>query len=90
MGRKNKLCKYGTTETVEVTISKELSHTGKSYRKQAQIDQCIAPIVQALDAAGIVMLASCCGHGETYGFISLADGRTLIINQKVKGEKCAR
>jgi hypothetical protein len=42
-------------------------------------DPCIAPIVAALNAAGIATVASCCGHGEQLGNIALADGRELII-----------
>lgn len=45
----------------------------------ATIDACIAPIVQALNDAGIETVASCCGHGELMGIISLKDGRELLI-----------
>jgi DNA-binding NtrC family response regulator len=43
------------------------------------IDYCIADIVAALNAGGIVTIASCCGHGKTDGIISLEDGRELLI-----------
>lgn len=42
-------------------------------------DPCIAPIVRALNAAGIRTIASCCGHGFRPGTIALADGRELLI-----------
>ena len=44
------------------------------------IDICIADIVAALNAANIKTGASCCGHGQMNGIISLKDGRELIIN----------
>jgi len=78
------MCKWGTTETVEVTMSAGLSHTGLSFKKKAQIDKCLAPIVQALESNGVLMLSSCCGHGKTNGIISLVDGRKLIIVNKMK------
>ncbi len=42
-------------------------------------DPCIEPIIQALHAAGIGTVASCCGHGFMHGSIALADGRELVI-----------
>jgi len=42
-------------------------------------DICIADLVAALNAANIVTVASCCGHGEQDGSILLEDGRELII-----------
>lgn len=50
---------------------------GVSY--VTDIDPCIAPIVQALNTAGIPTAESCCGHGEHYGLIFLQDGRKLRI-----------
>ena len=43
------------------------------------VEYCIADIVAALNAAGIETLASCCGHDEGDGIISLEDGRELTI-----------
>jgi hypothetical protein len=43
------------------------------------IDECIKPIVEALNTAGVETVASCCGHGNTNGNIALADGREIII-----------
>lgn len=75
------MCKWGTDEIVEVTIPADLSHTGKAYKKKVGIDKCIAPIVRALENAGILMRGSCCGHGKRDGDIHLQDGRILIIKQ---------
>ena len=44
-------------------------------------DPCIAPIVSALNAAGIRTIASCCGHNKMDGSILLADGRDLRITK---------
>ena len=71
------MCK--TTSTVEVKISADLSHTGKSFWKEAKIDTCVSDLVSALQLASIDMRASCCGHGKTHGEILLQDGRKLII-----------
>jgi tRNA(Phe) wybutosine-synthesizing methylase Tyw3 len=73
------MCEWGTTEIVVVNIPADLSHTGKSYVKLAKIDKCIAPIVRALNEAGIKTRSSCCGHGKTDGRIDLQDGRILLI-----------
>ena len=42
-------------------------------------DPCIAPLVEALNNAGIKTIASCCGHGHRPGAITLIDGRELVI-----------
>lgn len=73
------MCKWGTSEDVEVTIQASLSHTGKTRKAVKPIDKCIAPIIRALENAGIHMTASCCGHGKNEGRIDLADGRILTI-----------
>ncbi|MFH1624348.1 MAG: hypothetical protein ABID54_04230 [Pseudomonadota bacterium] len=43
------------------------------------IDFCIADIVAALNAANIITVASCCGHGKMDGLISLGDGREIAL-----------
>lgn len=48
-------------------------------RATIPVDPCIAPIVQALNDAGIATIASCCGHGKRPGSIALADGREIIL-----------
>lgn len=75
------MCQWGDEELVEVTIVADLSCTGQAKRKSVGIDRCIAPIVRALDAAGIEMTASCCGHGKGPAQIDLADGRILTIRE---------
>ncbi len=69
----------GETELVSVKIPSDLSHTGKSFWKKCPIDKCIAPLVSALQEAGIDMRGSCCGHGKCPGNIMLQDGRYLFI-----------
>lgn len=73
------MCKWGDTVIMEVTIPAYLSSTGKEKKKLVDVDRCIAPIVKALNDAGITTDASCCGHNNRPGNISLADGRELII-----------
>lgn len=73
------MCKWGTDTIVRVRIPADLSHTGEARWKNVGIDSCIAPIVKALQDAGIDMRTSCCGHGTRNGEIALADGRTLAV-----------
>lgn len=47
---------------------------------QVGIDECIAPIVEALNQAEVFTLASCCGHGNQPGSIVLRDGRELRVH----------
>lgn len=43
------------------------------------MDRCIAPLVEALNAAGVETVASCCGHGYRPGNVALRDGREIVI-----------
>lgn len=76
------MCKWGSTTRVKVKIPADLSHTGKERMAFQRIDSCIAPIVRALQIAGIDMRGSCCGHNKCEGDIHLQDGRALIILDK--------
>jgi hypothetical protein len=69
---------------VRVKIPADLSCTGKTKWKKIGIDACIAPIVKALQKAGIDMRGSCCGHGKEHGDIHLQDGRVLIIQNNAQ------
>lgn len=51
------------------------------------IDFCIADIVAALNAGGVTTVASCCGHGEKDGVISLEDGRELVVRSEEMNDK---
>ena len=65
------MCEHGDTIV--------LSLPGREQHGGVDIDRCLAPIVQALNAAGIYTLACCCGHGAAMGSIALRDGRELMI-----------
>lgn len=52
-----------------------MTFNGKTF----EVDDEIASIVHALNAAGISTVASCSGHGMRPGRISLADGRELFV-----------
>ena len=73
------MCKWGTTLPVTVTLPAHLSSTGRKKVCIKQIDACIAPIVEALNAGGIQTYSSCCGHGKGDGSIALSDGRELVV-----------
>ena len=77
------MCKLGTSIDVAV---RAVDDRGQSYRKVVGIDACIAPLIRALQAAGIDTVASCCGHGKTLGRIDLADGRVLFIGHDTRVE----
>lgn len=53
------------------------------------VDRCIAPLVSALNDAGIKTVACCCGHGVRPGNVALADGRELIIAPDYKTARIA-
>ena len=64
---------------VRVKIPADLSSTGQVKWRKMEIDTCIAPVVDALQRAGIDMRGSCCGHGHSVGEIYLQDGRLLLM-----------
>ena len=76
------MCRHGDTVTLRLRTMAQVSHHGEDYWRDWSIDRCIAPIVKALQDAGIDMLGSCCGHGKGDGSILLADGRELVIRQR--------
>ncbi len=63
------MCKWGDTTPVRVKIAADLSHTGKERWAYKEIDRCLAPLVAELQAAGVNMRASCCGHDKAYALI---------------------
>jgi len=75
------MCKFGEDVVLYVPIPEKLSYTGKFRWDYKGIDSCIAPIVKALNDAGIYTSQSCCGHGRYKGTIHLHDGRILEINE---------
>ena len=76
------MCEWDETVKVRVKIPADLSCTGKEKWRECDIDSCIAPIVEALQGAGIDMRGSCCGHNKSEGDIHLQDGRVLVILSK--------
>ena len=67
------MCEWGNEIMVGIHIP------GSHRRRLVAVDRCIADIVQALNVAGVVTDASCCGHGKTNGSILLSDGRVIEI-----------
>lgn len=56
--------------------------------RRVEIDRCIAPIVKALNDAGIETAESCCGHGEVEGHIlAYQDGKHRLFVVYELGEK---
>jgi len=73
------MCEWGNVETMEIVASSEYAADGEVHKKTIDVDSCIAPIVRALNEAGIKTIASCCGHGERVGIITLERGRNLLV-----------
>jgi hypothetical protein len=75
------MCQWGDDIILLVPIPAYLSHTGQFHWDYKPVDRCIAPIVQALNDAGIYTAGCCCGHGKEDGDIILHDGRILVVKQ---------
>lgn len=73
------MCDHGDEVQMRVFVPAHLSHDGKEHWAVKGIDRCIAPLVAALNDAGIRTIASCCGHGKINGSIILDDDRELVI-----------
>jgi len=73
-------------DTVELMVRNVKG--GKLYK--ADIDACIAPIVQALQDADIITTRSCCGHFKTNGYIVLEDRVLEVTPQETKNEVMKR
>jgi len=79
------MCIHGTETILYVPMPAHLSYTGAFRWDYKGIDACIAPIVQALNDAGIYTANCCCGHGKEDGSIHLHDGRVLRIEKPDTG-----
>ena len=73
------MCEYGNVVILRVPIPEYLSYNKEFRWEYKDVDSCIAPIVDALNKAGIYTSGGCCGHGKEDGSILLHDGRILII-----------
>jgi hypothetical protein len=81
------MCVWGSSDLLLVPIPAALSHTGHLRWDIKAVDRCLAPLVEALNSAGILTASSCCGHGLTDGSILLHDGRELrIVGQCIRME----
>lgn len=78
------MCTHGDEVILLVPMPAHLSYTAALRWDYKGVDTCIAPIVQALNDAGIYTANSCCGHGQSEGTIHLHDGRVLRIAQETK------
>ncbi len=74
------MCDHGDTVVLLVPIPAGHSHTGKFRWDIKPVDRCIAPIVRALNAAGIWTVNACCGHGRR-GEIVLHSGLTIALQE---------
>lgn len=65
------MCKQGTEKNIKLTDGSRKS-----------CDECIQPLVQALNDFGLQTTASCCGHQKQKSSIILKDGREIFIIEK--------
>lgn len=84
------MCNHGDTVPVRVTIPAHLSHAGADREEEVQVDRCIAPLVEAINAANHDTsnpysyarrtAGSCCGHGKGPAEIYLTNGALVRID----------
>lgn len=58
------MCRRGTDALVKLNRPRPVSG-----RAETLVDACIAPLVQALNDAGVETLGCCCGHGREPGSV---------------------
>lgn len=76
------MCEWGDTVMLRVPIPASHAHNRVFRWADKPIDRCIAPIVEALNAAGLHTAGSCCGHGRRRGRISAHDGTEMVIERQ--------
>ena len=78
------MCDWGNNVTLPVCVPAVVSYTGKDRWDYKAIDSCIVDLVKALNTAGILTAASCCGHGQkdATAHIALHDGRVLLLDHE--------
>lgn len=76
------MCKHQGDFSHQVPVN--LAHPREDGVVSAGVDKCIAPLVQALNDAGVQTLSACCGHDHRPGYIGLEEGRVLTICADMK------
>ncbi len=67
---------------LNVPIPAYLSYTEQFRHDYKAIDACLAPVIQALNEAGVFTASCCCGHGEIDGSIVLHDGQVIALPKR--------
>ena len=73
------MCSHGADVEVLCWHPAHLTHDGIERLAPTKVDACLAPIISALNLAGVRTAQSCCGHGKGPGRIDLWDGRVLVV-----------
>lgn len=73
------MCAWGQEVMCLVPVRADDSHIGVAYWKWAGVDACLAPMVNALNKAGILTRTCCCGHGKRPGEIRLWNGMVVGV-----------
>lgn len=77
------MCEWGDTVSRLVPVPANLSHTGSLIWSMKPIDRCLSRLVGALNNAGILTEACCCGHGKGPATIILHDDTRLTVDHPV-------
>jgi len=73
------MCEWGDTVPLMVPIPASCSHTGEFRWALKPIDRCIAPLVSALNKAGLYTRGACCGHGKLPPSVILDDDTFVVL-----------
>ena len=71
------MCAHGTTITCSVPIPAHLAFSNVARIALKPVDACLAPLIEALNAAGFPTAGACCGHGKGPAEIILHDGTIM-------------
>ena len=90
-GRSAMMCDWGSEAIVDLCAPMDVSG-----RTQIAVDQCLAPLVQALNDYGVHTVGCCCGHGKSEGSVLYEQSGTvyeLVLGEQRRnagGEVAAR
>lgn len=68
------MCRWGTDASIRLNRPRPVSG-----RTEILVDACIAPLIQALNDAGVHTVGCCCGHGKAPGEVLIEQGGLRVI-----------
>ena len=67
------MCAWGINRPV--TLAYQMLVSG---RTEVDVDACLAPLIQALNDAGVQTVGCCCGHGRGQGSVLIQQDARII------------